>query len=393
MQEHHGNLKEESPMFRLPRRALAVAAVAALVLLPASTPAAAATPDLAGSALAGHYVVTLADGSSPSVTLQRHQLAATHQYDRVLHGFAAPLTGRQLAALRNDPTVVRIEPDALMRVLDTQLNPPSWGLDRIDQRNLPLDNSYTFHTTAAGVHAYIIDTGIDTGHGEFGGRATFAVNTVGGPPRDCHGHGTHVAGTVGAASYGVAKQVNLYAVKVLNCAGSGSVGSVVAGMDWVAANHTKPAVANLSLGGGFSATINDALDNLAEAGVFVATAAGNENSDACGTSPASAANSTTVMASAINDSRATFSNFGPCTHLYAPGVAIVSTLPRNGAGTASGTSMAAPHVAGVAAMYKSTFGDDSFATIRSWLVANATSGVISGNPPNTPNLLLFTNGL
>ncbi|MGH3683411.1 MAG: S8 family peptidase [Natronosporangium sp.] len=367
------------------------AAVAALLLLPPVAAGAAAAPPAPSTA--GQYIVTLAPGADVSTTLQRHQVTASHRYERVLHGFAASLSDRQLAALRAQPSVTRIEPDGMVHTQDTQLDPPSWGLDRIDQRNLPLDQSYTFDTTAAGVHAYIIDTGIDVGHTEFGGRATFAVNTAGGPNRDCHGHGTHVAGTTGAASFGVAKEVNLYAVKVLNCAGSGSLSSVIAGMDWVAANHTKPAVANLSLGGGFNASINESLDNLAEAGVFVATAAGNEDTDACTTSPASAANSTTVMASDIADNRALFSNFGPCTHLYAPGVAIVSTVPRNGTGTASGTSMAAPHVTGVAAMFKATFGDASFTTVRDWLVDNATAGVISGNPPDTPNRLLFTNNL
>ncbi|MPZ26020.1 MAG: S8 family serine peptidase [Micromonosporaceae bacterium] len=367
------------------------AVVSALLLLPPV--AAAAAPTSPAPAAPGRYIVTLAPGAEVSTTLHRHQIVASHRYEQVLHGFAAALSGPQLAALRDQPGVTRIEPDGAIHTTATQLDPPSWGLDRVDQRNLPLDDSYTFNTTAADVHAYIIDTGIDIGHNDFGGRASFAVNTVGGPNRDCNGHGTHVAGTTGAASFGVAKEVNLYAVKVLNCAGSGSVSSVIAGMDWVAANHTKPAVANLSLGGGFNASINESLDNLADTGVFVAAAAGNENIDACTTSPASAANSTSVMASDINDNRASFSNFGPCTHLYAPGVAIVSTFPRNGAAIGSGTSMAAPHVTGVAAMFKATFGDSSFDTIRGWLVDNATAGVISGNPPNTPNLLLFTNNL
>jgi subtilisin family serine protease len=380
-------------MFLSTRRALAVVAtLAAMVLLPVQATAATAAP-AAPDIPAGQYIVTLADGADLSAALQHHGVAATHRYDHVLNGFAAPLTGRQLSALRSDPNVIRVEADGVMRVLATQVNPPSWGLDRIDQRNLPLSNSYTFNTTASNVHAYIIDTGIDARHDQFGNRAQQVFNSAGGPNRDCHGHGTHVAGTVGATDYGVAKAVNLYGVKVLNCAGSGSNASVIAGMDWVAANHNKPAVANMSLGGGFSAAINDALNDLANSGVFVAVASGNSNANACNFSPASAANATTVNASNITDNRASFSNFGPCTHLYAPGVSIVSTLPRNGTGTASGTSMASPHVAGVAAMYKATFGDDSFSTIRSWLQNNATSGVISGNPAQTPNLLLFTNGL
>jgi subtilisin family serine protease len=378
-------------MLQLSRRAIAVAA-AAVVLLLAPVAVSAAPPSPAENP-AGNYIVSLTPSADVPAALHRHGVAASHRFEQVLNGFAAPLTARQLTALRNDPAVTRIERDGVMRVSATQVNPPSWGLDRIDQRNLPLDNMYTSNTTASNVHAYIIDTGIDERHGQFGGRADQVFNSAGGPNRDCNGHGTHVAGTVGAADYGVAKGVNLYGVKVLNCAGSGSVASVVAGMDWVAANHNEPAVANMSLGGGFSASINNALDNLATSGVFVAVASGNSAANACNFSPASAANATTVNASDIGDNRASFSNFGSCTHLYGPGVAIVSTVPRNGTATFSGTSMATPHVTGVAAMYKATFGDDSFSTIRTWLTDNATSGVISGNPSGTPNLLLFTNGL
>jgi subtilisin family serine protease len=382
---------EELIMLRSPRRTLTVAIAAfVLVLAPA---AAGVAPAAAAGTPAGDYIVTLSVRADVPAALQRHGVAASHRFDHVLNGFAATLTSRQLAALRADPQVIGVEANSVLRVSTTQLNPPSWGLDRIDQPDLPLSDSYTFNTTAAGVHAYIIDTGIDERHSQFGNRADQVFNSAGGPNRDCHGHGTHVAGTVGATDYGVAKEVNLYGVKVLNCAGSGSVASVVAGMDWVAANHESPAVANMSLGGGFSAAINTALDDLADSGVFVAVASGNSNADACDFSPASASNATTVNASDINDNRASFSNFGPCTHLYAPGVGITSTVPRNRTDTFSGTSMASPHVTGVAAMYKATFGDHSFSTIRSWLVNNATSGVISGNPPNTPNLLLFTNGL
>jgi subtilisin family serine protease len=378
-------------MIRFSRRTFTVAAAAVLLALaPATANAAALTP---ADIPAGQYIVTLSSTVDVSDVLQRHDVAASHRYENVLNGFAAPLTEHQLAALRNDPRVAAVEQDGVMRISATQLNPPSWGLDRIDQRNLPLSNSYTFNTTASNVHAYIIDTGIDANHNQFGGRAQQVFNSAGGPNRDCHGHGTHVAGTVGATDYGVAKQVRLYGVKVLSCSGSGSVASVVAGMDFVAANHNSPAVANMSLGGGFSAAINTSLNNLANSGVFVAVASGNSNANACNFSPASAANATTVNASDINDNRASFSNFGSCTHLYAPGVAIPSTVPRNGTAVFSGTSMATPHVTGVGALYKATFGDHSFSTIRTFLINNATSGVISGNPSGTPNLLLFTSGL
>lgn len=379
-------------MVHLRRRVLAVVAAVAAAMLPIQAQAA---PGAAGAGEQGarSFIVTLERSADAPAAIRRHAVAPTHRYQRVMNGFAAPLTAHQVAALRADPAVAMVEPDGVATIVATQVNPPSWGLDRIDQRNLPLNDEYTFNATAANVHAYIIDTGIDAGHSEFEGRASQVVNTVGGPNRDCNGHGTHVAGTVGAESYGVAKDVNLYGVKVLNCAGSGSWSSVIAGMDWVAANHTKPAVANLSLGGGFNASVNNALNSLANSGVFVAVAAGNSGADACMFSPASASNATTVMASSSSDERASFSNFGSCTHLYAPGVAITSTTPRNRTATFNGTSMAAPHVTGVAAMYKSALGDAGFSTVRTWLINNSTTGVISGNPSGTPNRLLYTNGL
>lgn len=376
-------------MVKLNRRVLALgAAVAVLALLPGQA-AAAIEPQLP----VGNFIVVLNEEVSVGPALSKHRVEATHRYSHVVNGFAAPLTKRQLAALERDPSVALIEPDGEMRITATQLNPPSWGLDRIDQRNRPLDNRFTYNATGAGVHAYIIDTGIVASHSEFGGRAQQVVNFAGGSNTDCHGHGTHVAGTVGGTNFGVAKQVRLYGVKVLNCAGSGSNSSVIAGMDWVAANHIKPAVANMSLGGGFSSAVNSALNRLANSGVFVAVASGNSNANACNFSPASASNATTVNASDSSDRKASFSNWGSCTHLYAPGVSIRSIGSGSMPAVANGTSMATPHVTGVAALYKQTFGDHSFSTIRSWLITNATSGVISGNPSGTPNRLLYTNGL
>lgn len=374
---------------RSPSMRLVSAAFAAAVLSLAAAVPAVAAPDV----IVGDYIVTLAGQEAAAQTASRHGVTSTYTYSQVLHGFAAKLTARQLSALRADPSVTRVQADGIVTIQTTQLNPPAWGIDRIDQANLPLSNSYTYNSTAADVHAYVIDTGIDIKVKEFGGRAVWDLNTAGGPNKDCHGHGTHVAGTIGSASYGVAKQVNLHAVKVLNCSGSGTTAGVIAGMDWVATNHISPAVANMSLGGGFDATMNTALNNLANSGVFVAVAAGNSGADACSFSPASAANATTVMASDISDNRASFSNFGSCAHLYGPGVSILSTQPRNGTALFSGTSMATPHVAGVAALYKATFGDAPFGTIRSWLVNNATPGVIAGNPAGTANLLLNTSGL
>ncbi|MEO5817612.1 MAG: S8 family peptidase [Gemmatimonadaceae bacterium] len=313
-------------------------------------------------------------------------------YDAVLNGFAATLTPEQLAKLRANPNIEYIEQDAVIELSTTQSG-ATWGIDRIDQRNRPLSGTYTYTSTGAGVTAYIIDTGIQTSHPQFGGRAAVAYDALGGNGQDCNGHGTHVAGTVGSSTYGVAKGVQLRAVRVLNCSGSGSTSGVIAGMNWVANNHVAKSVANMSLGGGYSSATNTAANNLASKGVFLAVAAGNSNANACNSSPSSAANVTSVAASTSTDAKASYSNYGSCVHLYAPGSSITSTWLSGGTNTISGTSMASPHVAGVAALYKATFGDASYSTIRTWLTTNATSGVITGNPSGTPNRLLYKSTL
>src|SRR5687767_15588226 len=264
-------------------------------------------------------------------------------YGSALKGFAAELSDEALAELRSDPDVAYIEQDQTVSLSTTQTG-ATWGIDRIDQRNRPLSGTYTYTSTGAGVRVYIIDTGIRTTHAQFGGRAS---SVYGGS--DCNGHGTHVAGTVGGSTYGVAKGALLRAVRVLNCSGSGSWSGIIAGLDWVRANHIKPAVANMSLGGGFSSSVNAAANNLSNAGVFVAVAAGNSNANACNFSPASAANVTTVMSSTSSDAKSSFSNFGSCTHVYAPGSSITSawSTSNTATNTISGTSMASPHVAGV----------------------------------------------
>jgi subtilisin family serine protease len=264
----------------------------------------------------------------------------------------------------------------------------TWGLDRIDQRNRPLSNSYTYTNTASNITAYIIDTGIQANHPQFGTRAQAVYGGS-----DCHGHGTHVAGTIGSTTYGVAKNVRLRGVRVLGCSGTGSYSAIIAGIDWVRLNATKPAVANMSLGGGFSSAINTAVTNLVNSGVFVAVAAGNENQNACNVSPASATGVFTTASSTSTDAKSSFSNWGSCVEAYAPGSSITSTWINSGTATISGTSMASPHVAGVAALYKGTYGDASASTISNWLISNATTGVITGNPSGTPNRLLYKSTL
>ena len=315
-----------------------------------------------------------------------------HIYTSALKGFAARLPAAAADAIRRNPLVASVEPDQVMRADVTQAmdaNGDPWGLDRIDQGVLPLTRTYSYTATGAGVHAYIIDTGIWTLHPEFGGRADDVYDALGITGEDCNGHGTHVAGTVGAATYGVAKGVSLHGVRVLSCAGIGLNSDVIAGVDWVTANHANPAVANMSLGGGKSSALDQAVTNLWNSGVFVAVAAGNDNADACGSSPAGATGVFTVAASERTDAKASYSNWGTCVEAYGPGSSIKSTYLAGTTMTLSGTSMATPHVTGVAALYKATFGDAASATVSNWIINNATTAVITGNPSGTPNRLLF----
>ncbi len=270
-------------------------------------------------------------------------------------------------------------------------NGDPWGLDRIDRRFLPLNGSFVYTNTAPSVTAYVIDTGILSSHVDFGGRASNVFDVFGGTGADCHGHGTHVAGTIGGATHGVAKAIRLRGVRVLNCAGSGTVSGVIAGVNFVQANAVAPAVANLSLGGGFSTSLNTAVANLSNSGVFVAVAAGNSNANACSASPASAPEAFTTAASTKTDARATYSNYGSCVDGYAPGSLIKSAWHSSNTATSiiSGTSMASPHVAGCAALYKQQFGNQPSAAVASALVGLSTPNVITGNPAGTPNRLLF----
>ncbi|AOT57275.1 S8 family peptidase [Streptomyces fradiae] len=366
-------------------------ASAATAAEPAPAPLLKVAQAPADQEIKGRYIVTLKPGADPAGLAKEDKVKTRHLYRDVLNGFAADLSAAQLDELRRDSRVLSIEEDQKVAATATQTNAP-WGLDRIDQRS-GRNGTYTYNRNGAGVTAYIIDTGIDTAHADFGGRARNVFDAFGGNGQDCNGHGTHVAGTVGGSAYGVAKGVQLRGVRVLDCQGSGSFSGIIAGFDWVRQNAVRPAVANASLGGGYSAALNNAATALANSGVHLAVAAGNENQDACNVSPASASGTITVAASDSSDRKASFSNYGNCTDLYAPGVSITSARAGGGSTAMSGTSMASPHVSGVAALYKSAYGDASSATVNNWLVGNSTANVIGGNYSGTPNRLLFKSTL
>ena len=309
------------------------------------------------------YIVTVAPGTPAAAIANRARALdgrVDHVYTAALNGFAVTLPARLAEQLPRIPGVVDVEQDQRVTVDATQAA-ATWGLDRTDQRALPLSNGYSYTSTGAGVTAYVIDTGIRLSHTDFGGRAVSGYDAVdGGSADDCNGHGTHVAGTVGGSSYGVAKGVSLVAVRVLDCNGSGTTAGVIAGIDWVTANHAAgaPAVANMSLGGGISTALDNAVSRSITDGVTYAVAAGNGNSvgtpqDACASSPARVGAALTVGATDDRDAPASFSNYGRCLDLFAPGVGITSAWSTGDTATTtiSGTSMATPHVAGVAALY------------------------------------------
>jgi subtilisin family serine protease len=320
-----------------------------------------------------------------------HRGRITNVYQHALNGFAVNMSEADAEALSQDFRVKFVEEDSVVTADATQTNPP-WGLDRIDQRNRPLNGIYTFNWTGAGVRVYVIDTGIRTAHGQFGGRASNVFDAFGGNGQDCNGHGTHVAGTVGGSTFGVAKSSLPRGVRVLNCSGSGSNSGVIAGVDWVRLNHIAPAVANMSLGGGASSALDTAVNNLHNANVTIAVAAGNSNTNACNSSPARAANAITVGSTTTSDARSSFSNFGTCLDIFAPGSGILSAWWTSNTATAtlSGTSMASPHVAGAAALYKQANPGASSTTIRNALVNNATTGVVGNAGTGSPNRLLYT---
>ena len=378
--------------------AVAVIAVLAATGVGATAGAAAAAAPSAGGGTAS-YIVSLAPGSAPAaVAGQAAGLGGRvqHVYTAALRGFAVTLPTARADRLAALPGVVTVEPDRPVQLSTTQSAAP-WGLDRTDQRVLPLSNSYSYTASGAGVTAYVIDTGIEFAHTDFGGRAVSGYDGIdGGSADDCQGHGTHVAGTVGGTAYGVAKGVRLVAVRVLGCTGSGTVSGVIAGIDWVTADHRtgQPAVANLSMGSVASTALDDAVSRSIGDGVTYAVAAGNGNSfgvpqDACTISPARVAAALTVGASDRTDVPAPFSNYGSCVDLFAPGVGITSAwhTSTTATNTISGTSMATPHVTGVAALYLQEHPTASPATVSRAVTALATKHAVATSTTANNDLL------
>ncbi|MFD5365964.1 S8 family serine peptidase [Streptomyces sp. NPDC127103] len=401
-------------VMRESRRRMATAAAVAVTALTLGTlsalPAAAspAAPEGvienagAEGTIAGSYIVTL-DESAPAETAKGRAVAARfgakieRTYTSAINGYAVELSEAQARKLAADPAVASVVQNRVFTVDGTQPSPPSWGLDRIDQRALPLNQSYTYPDTAGqGVTAYIIDTGVRITHSDFGGRASNGYDAIDNDntAQDGHGHGTHVAGTVAGTSYGVAKKAKIVGVRVLDNSGSGTTAQVVAGIDWVTRNAVKPAVANMSLGGGVDSALDTAVRNSIASGVTYAVAAGNDSSNASNYSPARVAEAITVGSTTNTDARSSFSNYGTVLDIFAPGSSITSSWNSSDSATntISGTSMATPHVAGAAAVYLAGNPTATPAQVSTALTTAATPNVVTNPGSGSPNRLLYVGG-
>jgi subtilisin family serine protease len=384
---------------------LVVATTTVATVTPATAAPATGQIRLAGTAdaVAGSYIVVLKDsavatkanrvaavGDKSSTLARGYGAEVRRTFGAALTGFEAGMSEAAAKRLAADPSVAYVEQNQRVSLLGTQSG-ATWGLDRIDQPARPLNGTYTYPNTASNVTAYIIDTGILYSHKDFGGRATVGYDAVGSGGVDCNGHGTHVAGTVGGTTYGVAKAVKLVGVRVLNCSGSGTNAGVIAGVNWVTQNARRPAVANMSLGGGASTALDNAVANSIASGVTYALAAGNSRANACNSSPARVAPAITVGATTSSDARASYSNYGTCLDIFAPGSSITSAwyTSTTATNTISGTSMASPHVAGAAALVLGASPSSTPAQVRDTLVGNATPNVVTSAGTGSPNRLLY----
>ncbi|WP_328396940.1 S8 family peptidase [Streptomyces sp. NBC_00390] len=389
--------------------AIAVAALAfgTASALPATAvePAPVGTIQNAGApgAVAGSYIVTLKDSEADASSASGKKLASKYgaqikkTYNAALNGYSVRLSEEQAKRFAADPAVTSVVQNRVFKISGSQPNPPSWGLDRIDQKALPLNQNYTYPDTAGeGVTAYIIDTGVRITHSDFGGRASYGYDAIDNDntAQDGHGHGTHVAGTVGGSSYGVAKKAKIVGVRVLDNSGSGTTEQVVAGIDWVTQNAVKPAVANMSLGGGIDTALDTAVRNSIASGVTYAVAAGNDSSNASNYSPARVAEAITVGSTTSTDARSSFSNYGSVLDIFAPGSSITSSwnTSDSATNTISGTSMATPHVAGAAALYLADNRNATPAQVSTALTSAATTGVVGSPGTGSPNRLLYVGG-